>query len=165
MRKENPIVRFVINKVQHYDHEKYWEMRNEVINPNSRKPNLIRYIYLLRIKKMDSFHNASMGTDLGRGAHFLKPPKFPHGLNGIVVSYYANIGINCNLFQRVTIAEKDHKAATIGNNCIIGAGAVIIGDIIIGDNVIIGANSVVTKDIPSNSTVAGVPAKLIATSN
>jgi acetyltransferase-like isoleucine patch superfamily enzyme len=50
---------------------------------------------------------------------------------------------------------------TIGNGCWIAAGAIISGGVTIGDNVIIGANSVVTKDIPSFSFAAGVPAKII----
>jgi maltose O-acetyltransferase len=50
---------------------------------------------------------------------------------------------------------------TIGNGCWIAAGAIISGGVTIGDNVIIGANSVVTKDIPSYSFVAGIPAKII----
>ncbi|MDP0017013.1 DapH/DapD/GlmU-related protein [Glaesserella parasuis] len=43
----------------------------------------------------------------------------------------------------------------IGNNCIIGAGAKILGDLTIGDNCVIGANAVITKDIPDNCTVVG----------
>ncbi len=50
---------------------------------------------------------------------------------------------------------------SIGNQCFIGAGAKIIGNVIIGDNVVIGANAVVTKDIPSGSIVGGVPARII----
>ena len=96
------------------------------------------------------------------GACFASPPNLPHHLNGIIVSHYAQIGKNCTIFQLVTIAQdENNKAATIGNNVIIGAGAKIIGDITIGDNVKIGANAVVTKDIPSNCTAVGIPAKPI----
>lgn len=49
----------------------------------------------------------------------------------------------------------------IGNNVVIGAGSVIIGDITIGDNCVIGANSVVLKDVPPDSVIAGAPAKII----
>lgn len=49
----------------------------------------------------------------------------------------------------------------IGNSVLIGANAVIIGNVRIGDNSIIGAGSVVTKDIPANSVAFGVPAKVI----
>ena len=51
----------------------------------------------------------------------------------------------------------------IGNNCFIGCGAKIISGVSIGVNVIVGAGSIVTKDCPSNSIVAGVPAKIICT--
>lgn len=50
---------------------------------------------------------------------------------------------------------------TIGNNVIIYAGAMILGDISIGDNCIIGANSVVTKSCPPNSILVGTPAKIV----
>lgn len=52
------------------------------------------------------------------------------------------------------------KAPTIGDNCFIGPGAKLFGDIKIGDNVAIGANAVVNKDFGDNVTIAGVPAKV-----
>lgn len=113
------VARLVINLVQHYNHDKYWKMRQEVINPNSKFLKLIRLYYLFRIKRSDAFNNASMGTDLGQGAFFAEPPKLIHGLNGIVVSHFAIIGRNCTILQRVTIAESDRKAAIIGDNCFI----------------------------------------------
>ncbi len=53
------------------------------------------------------------------------------------------------------------KAATIGDNDVIGSNSVIIGDIIIGDNEVIGAGKVLIKDVPSNCVAAGNPAKII----
>ena len=50
---------------------------------------------------------------------------------------------------------------TIGSNVFIGAGTVVLPGVTIGDNVIVGANSTVTHDVPSNSVVAGCPAKLL----
>ena len=47
------------------------------------------------------------------------------------------------------------------NNVLIGAGAKIIGEIVIGDNCVIGANAVVTKSFPENAVIAGNPAKCI----
>lgn len=82
----------------------------------------------------------------------------PH-ISGIVISYFAEIGNGCTIYQQVTIGQESigHKgqAPTIGNNVYIGAGAKIIGSIKIGNNVKIGANAVVTKDVPDNSTVVG----------
>lgn len=80
----------------------------------------------------------------------------------VVVHYNAKIGKNCTLHQFVTIGGNGRgKAPIIGDNCFVGAGAVIIGDIKIGNNVTVGANAVVTKDVPDNATVGGVPAKIL----
>ena len=87
--------------------------------------------------------------------------ELPHCLP-IVVHYNSKIGKNCTLHQFVTIGgDRRGKAPVIGDNCFIGSGAVIIGDIKIGNNVTIGANAVVTKDVPDNATVGGVPAKIL----
>ena len=51
----------------------------------------------------------------------------------------------------------------VGNNCFIGHGAKIMPGVTIGDNVIVGACAIVTKDVPSNSVVAGIPARVICT--
>ena len=120
-----------------------------------KKPGGIKaWVYLTRIKKMDSYHNASLGTHIGfRCAHFSSKPNLPHGLNGIIVSKNANIGVHCTIFHQVTIGEGKDGAPTIGNNVFIGAGAKLIGNIKVGDNVNIGAGCVVTEDIPDNCTV------------
>lgn len=52
---------------------------------------------------MDAYNNASMGTSIESGAIFKTPPVLWHGLNGIVVSHYAEIGENCIINQQVTI--------------------------------------------------------------
>jgi serine O-acetyltransferase len=61
------------------------------------------------------------------------------------------------IFHQVTLAG----AVTLGGHVDVGAGAKLIGPLTVGDHVVIGANAVVTKDIPSNVTVAGIPAKII----
>lgn len=155
------IINFLQHRIQHYNPKKYWKYREFVVN-NNKSNKILKYFYLYKIKKMDAFNNASMGTNINSGANFKTPPILPHGLNGIIISYYANIGANVVIRQQVTIAQKDdNKAATIGDNVVIGAGARIIGGVKIGNNVIIGANAVVTKDFPDNCVIAGVPAKII----
>lgn len=85
----------------------------------------------------------------------------PHGLHGIFISRYAEIGENCWIYQNVTIGEVSRKAPVIGDNCLIGAGAVIIGGIKIGSNVKVGAGAVVTTDIPDGCTVVSQAARII----
>lgn len=84
----------------------------------------------------------------------------------IVVNVKSKIGKNCNISQGVTIGQsnrgKNKGYPTIGDNCYIGPGAKIIGNIKVGNNVVIGANAVVTKDIKENSVVVGIPAKIIS---
>ena len=93
------------------------------------------------------------GGYIGIGAVISGIPSLPHGLHGIYISRYASIGANCLIYQNVTIGEVDRKAPRIGDNCLIGAGAMVIGDIRVGDNVKIGAGAVVSFDIPDNCTV------------
>ena len=93
------------------------------------------------------------GGYIGNGAKIAGIPSLPHGLHGIYISRYASIGANCLIYQNVTIGEVDRKAPRIGDNCLIGAGAMVIGDIRVGDNVKIGAGAVVSFDIPDNCTV------------
>lgn len=156
------IYAFILGSIQHYNGKKYWQMRQEVVNPQSKKCTLVRLWYLYRIKCADAFNLASMGTNLNSGAQFASEPHLPHHLNGIIISHFAKIGKNCTIHQQVTIAQdENNKSATIGDNVFIGAGAKIIGNVKIGDNVKIGANAVIVHDIPSNCTAVGVPARII----
>jgi serine O-acetyltransferase len=80
----------------------------------------------------------------------------------IVISSSCRIGNNVNLSQFTTIGSNYGNAAEIGDNVYIGPNVNIIENVIIGNNSTIGAGSVVTKDVPENSTFAGVPAKVIS---
>jgi serine O-acetyltransferase len=77
----------------------------------------------------------------------------PHP-NGIVIHPDSIIGVNCLIFQQVTLAG----VVELGYHVDIGAGAKLIGPLKIGNNVRIGANAVVTKDVSDGVTVAGIPA-------
>lgn len=89
-----------------------------------------------------------------------------HGM-GVVIGETAEIGDYVTLFQGVTLGgtgkERGKRHPTLGNHVVVGAGAKILGGITIGDNVKIGANSVVLKNVAPNSTVIGVPARVIKT--
>lgn len=97
------------------------------------------------------------GGYIGRGAVIAGIPSLPHGLHGVFISRYAVIGEGCRIYQNVTIGEVDRRAPQIGCNCLIGAGAVIVGGVKIGDNVRIGAGAVVSRDVPDNCTVVAQP--------
>ncbi|MDB5506550.1 MAG: Serine acetyltransferase [Devosia sp.] len=84
---------------------------------------------------------------------------------GFVVGETARIGDNVSILQGVTLggtgkSEQD-RHPKIGNGVLIGAGAKVLGNIIVGDCSRIGAGSVVLKEVPPGVTVAGVPAKII----
>ncbi len=87
-----------------------------------------------------------------------------HGM-GVVIGETAEIGDHVTLFQGVTLGgtgkERGKRHPTLGNHVVVGAGAKILGGIKIGDHVKVGANSVVLKSVPANSTVIGVPARVI----
>jgi len=87
-----------------------------------------------------------------------------HGA-GVVIGETAEIGDNVTLYQGVTLGgtgkEKGKRHPTIGNNVVISTGAKVLGSFKIGDNVKIGAGSVVLKEVPPNSTVVGVPGRIV----
>jgi serine O-acetyltransferase len=98
------------------------------------------------------------GATIGRGLFI------DHGM-GTVIGETAELGDNVTLYQGVTLGgtgkETGKRHPTLGNNVLVGVGASILGSITIGDNALIGANSVVLKEVAPNSTVVGVPAKVV----
>ncbi|MHC8321508.1 serine O-acetyltransferase [Pseudomonas sp. GB2N2] len=93
---------------------------------------------------------------------------FAYGAIGVVVHANARVGSGCVLGQGITIGAAEgyvsnevNKCPVIGDNCYIGAGAKIIGDIKIGNNCQIGASAVVLTDVPDNSIVVGIPARVV----
>ncbi len=82
---------------------------------------------------------------------------------GIIISGYTKFGDNCRIRSGVVIGLKNIErpcAPAIGNNVDIGAGAKLLGPIKIGNDVIVGANAVVISDVPDNTLVVGIPAKI-----
>ncbi|MXQ13737.1 serine acetyltransferase [Microvirga makkahensis] len=84
----------------------------------------------------------------------------PHP-NGIVIHPDAQIGPNCLIFQQVTIGTIDGGLPRIAGHVDIGAGAKILGPVIVGEHARIGANAVVLTDVPAGATAVGIPARLI----
>lgn len=104
------------------------------------------------------------GIEIHPGAKIGRRCYIDHGM-ATVIGETAEIGDDVLIYHSVTLGavtnEKVKRHPTIGNNVMIGAGAVILGDIRIGNNCKIGANSVVLEDVPDNSTAVGSPAKII----
>jgi serine O-acetyltransferase len=104
------------------------------------------------------------GADIHPGAIVGKNFFIDHA-TGVVIGETSEIGDNVSIYQGVTLGgiatEKKKRHPTIGSNVVIGAGATILGPITVGDNVRVGAGSVVVKSVPPNSTVVGVPAKMV----
>jgi len=105
------------------------------------------------------------GLEIHPGATIGKGFFVDHGM-GVVIGETTIIGDNCVLFHNVTLGgtgkHQGKRHPTIGDNVFIGTAATLLGPIVVGNNVKIGANSfVVMRDVPSNCTVAGTPAKII----
>src|SRR5271157_4342339 len=83
--------------------------------------------------------------------------------NGVVIHPASIIGVNCLIFQQVTIGTGGPQpgAPTIGGHVDVGAGAKILGGVTIGNHARIGANAVVLQDVPEGATAVGIPARII----
>lgn len=108
------------------------------------------------------FAKRRTGIEIHPGARIGKRLFIDHGM-GVVIGETATILDDVTIFHGVTLGgtgkEKGKRHPTIMNNVTIGAGAFVLGNIVIGNNVKIGANSVVLKDVLPNRTVVGIPAK------
>lgn len=101
-------------------------------------------------------------VDIHPGANIGRRFFIDHGA-GVVIGETAEIGDDVTLYQGVVLGgvstEKKKRHPTVGNEVVIGAGAIILGPITIGDCSKVGANSVVLKDVKPYTTVVGVPAR------
>jgi serine O-acetyltransferase len=125
-------------------------------------PLILRKFFSLLYKIAYKFIQVITGIELPCEAELGKNFVIDH-FGGIVISGYARFGENCRIRNGVVVGLSridDPCAPIIGNNVDIGAGAKLLGRIVIGDNVLIGANAVVIRDVPANSIAVGVPAKI-----
>lgn len=135
----------------------WWKIKQKSI---SNSP--LKYLYKILCYLYTEHYNGYLGS-----SNFSNSPSFPHGPYGVFISSGAKIGKNCVIFQQVTIGynslpdSKNFGSPTIGDDCYIGAGAKIIGSVVIGNNVRIGANCVVSNNIPDNSVVVLSKPRLI----
>jgi serine O-acetyltransferase len=104
------------------------------------------------------------GIEIHPGAEIGRRLFIDHGA-GVVIGETAEIGDDVLVYQGVvlggTTLEKKKRHPTIGNNVVIGTGAVALGAITVGDGASIGAGSVVVKSVPPGTTVVGIPGRIV----
>jgi serine O-acetyltransferase len=104
------------------------------------------------------------GIEIHPGATLGKGVFIDHGM-GVVIGETAEVGDGCTIYQGVTLGgtslSHGKRHPTLGKNVTVGVNAAVLGAITIGENSKIGGGSVVVKDVPPNSTVVGVPARLV----
>lgn len=104
------------------------------------------------------------GIEIHPGARIGRRFFIDHG-EGVVIGETTIVGDDVLIYQQVTLGGtgKEHgkRHPTLGNHVIVGAGAKVLGNITIGDYVRIGAGSVVIDDVPENSTVVGIPGRVV----
>lgn len=129
---------------------------------------LLHWLWLrdlrLPARWLSQFARWLTGIEIHPGAVIGRRLFIDHGM-GVVIGETAIIGDDVTLYQNVTLGgtgkTKGKRHPTLGNNVIVGAGAKILGDVMVGENCRVGAGSVVLKDIPDNSTIVGVPGHII----
>jgi serine O-acetyltransferase len=104
------------------------------------------------------------GIEIHPGASIARRVFIDHGM-GVVIGETAEIGEDCTLYHGVTLGgtswAKGKRHPTLGKGVVIGAGAKILGPIVIGDGAKIGSNAVVVKPVPAGATAIGIPARLV----
>ena len=113
---------------------------------------------------LSQLNRSLTGIEIHPGAQIGKGVFIDHGM-GVVIGETTEIGNHCLLYQGVTLGGtgKSHgkRHPTLSENVVVGAGAKVLGAITVGANTRIGAGSVVVRDVEANSTVVGVPGRII----
>lgn len=108
------------------------------------------------------------GIEIHPGATIGRRVFIDHGM-GIVIGETAEIGDDCTLYHGVTLGgtswNKGKRHPTLGKGVVIGAGAKILGPILVGDGAKIGCNAVVVRDVPAGATAVGIPARIVTEGN
>ncbi len=125
---------------------------------------LWKYQLPLLPRLMSHVSRALTGVEIHPGAKIGRGVFIDHGM-GVVIGETSEIGNRCLLYQGVTLGgtgkASGKRHPTLEENVVIGAGAKVLGAIYIGTNTRIGAGSVVVKDVASNSTVVGIPGRVV----
>lgn len=108
------------------------------------------------------------GVEIHPGAKIGSGLFIDHGM-GVVIGETAEIGNDCTLYHGVTLGgtswQREKRHPTLGDNVVVGAGAKVLGPIVVGNNARIGSNAVVVKDVPADATVIGIPGRVVASTS
>ena len=125
---------------------------------------LNRHKLRLMARVVSQVGRALTGIEIHPGATIGRRFFIDHGM-GVVIGETTEIGDDVLLYQGVTLGgtgnERGKRHPTIGNNVVIGTGAKVLGNIHIGNHVRVGAGSVVVRPVPDNSTVVGIPGRIV----
>ena len=125
---------------------------------------LWRYRLYWLARFISTFARWVTGIEIHPGAIIGRRFFIDHGM-GVVIGETAIIGDDCMLYHGVTLGgttwDKVKRHPTLKNGVVIGAGAKILGPIILGENVRVGSNSVVVRSIDDNETVVGIPGRIV----
>jgi serine O-acetyltransferase len=115
-------------------------------------------------RQLSQFARFVTGIEIHPGARIGRRFVIDHGM-GVVIGETAVLGDDITLYQGVTLGgtgkERGKRHPTIGSRVVVGAGAKVLGNIVVGENCRIGAGSVILRDVPENSTVVGVPGRIV----
>ena len=104
------------------------------------------------------------GIEIHPGATIGRRVFIDHGM-GVVVGETAEIGDDCTLYHGVTLggtsSKRTKRHPTLGRSVVVGAGAKLLGPILIGDGAKVGSNAVVVRDVPAGATAVGIPARIV----
>lgn len=129
---------------------------------------LAHWLYLRRAtlaaRMVNQLARFLTGIDIHPGATIGRRFFIDHGM-GVVIGETAEIGDDVLVYQNVTLGgtgkERGKRHPTLGNHVVVGTGAKVLGNIRLGDHVKVGAGSVVIKSVPDNSTVVGIPGRIV----
>ncbi len=129
---------------------------------------LANRLYRMRLKLLarivSQYSRHRTGIEIHPAAVIAPGVFIDHGM-GVVIGETAEVGAGTVIYQRVTLGvtgkQTGKRHPTVGENCVISAGAKVLGDITIGDCAKVGAGAVVLRDVPAHATVVGVPARVV----
>jgi len=117
-------------------------------------------------RTLSTFSRWLTGIEIHPGATLGRRVFIDHGM-GVVIGETAVIGDDVTLYHGVTLGGTSWKAGkrhpTLEKNVVVGAGAKVLGPIVIAEGAKIGSNSVVVKDTPAGATVVGIPGRIVKT--